>query len=201
MYKRQQLFLCQPYSGPGDDQLVRRHGKRGSRLPGQPKSSGADAAAFGGRIFSKSGPENGNTVLLLTGAEEHPATLDLACVDLHSGVLEMMKLGAAATFVISQDGVEAIEAGEVPAGIISPVEPVLLSKKLWDENWIVMVSDGVLDGLPGEDKEGILKEYLSDMEETTPQELAEEILEFVISYSDGVRDDMTVLTARVWKRK
>ena len=64
-----------------------------------------------------------------------------------------------------------------------------------------MVSDGVLDGLPGEDKEGILKEYLSDMEETTPQELAEEILEFVISYSDGVRDDMTVLTARVWKRK
>ncbi|WP_101876566.1 SpoIIE family protein phosphatase [Lachnoclostridium edouardi] len=142
-----------------------------------------------------------NTVLLLTGAEEHPATLDLACVDLHSGVLEMMKLGAAATFVISQDGVEAIEAGEVPAGIISPVEPVLLSKKLWDENWIVMVSDGVLDGLPGEDKEGILKEYLSDMEETTPQELAEEILEFVISYSDGVRDDMTVLTARVWKRK
>ena len=96
---------------------------------------------------------------------------------------------------------ELLAAGDVPLGILNPVEPALLSKKLWDENWIVMVSDGVLDGLPGEDKEGILKEYLSDMEETTPQELAEEILEFVISYSDGVRDDMTVLTARVWKRK
>ena len=34
-----------------------------------------------------------NTVLLLSGAEQHPATLDLSCVDLHTGVLESMKLG------------------------------------------------------------------------------------------------------------
>ena len=33
-----------------------------------------------------------NTVLLLSGAQ-HPATLDLSCVDLHTAVLEVMKLG------------------------------------------------------------------------------------------------------------
>ena len=34
-----------------------------------------------------------NTVLLLAGREQHPATLDLSCIDLHTGVLESMKLG------------------------------------------------------------------------------------------------------------
>ncbi len=56
-----------------------------------------------------------NTVLMLVGAEQHPATLDLCCVDLHTGVLEAMKLGAVATFVLSGNGVEVLEAGEVPA--------------------------------------------------------------------------------------
>ncbi len=35
-----------------------------------------------------------NTILLLTGLEQHPATLDLCCVDLCSGVLEAMKDGS-----------------------------------------------------------------------------------------------------------
>ena len=69
-----------------------------------------------------------NTVLLLTGGNERPATLDLGLVDLYAGVLEAMKLGAAATFVISHDEVEILESEHVPAGIVNPVEPVLLSR-------------------------------------------------------------------------
>lgn len=34
-----------------------------------------------------------NTILLLTGAQQHPATVDLCCVDRHTGVLEAMKMG------------------------------------------------------------------------------------------------------------
>ncbi len=141
-----------------------------------------------------------NTVLLLSGREEHPATLDLACLDLYTGVLEMMKMGAAPTFVRSENGVELLESGELPVGVVKDAEPAFLSKKLWDESWIVMVSDGILDALPGEDKEGILKEYLEGAEYTQPQELAEAVLAFAGSFGEGPRDDMTVLTARVWKR-
>ena len=53
-----------------------------------------------------------NTVLLLAGPEQHPATLDLSCIDLHTGVLEAMKLGAVPTFIIGEEGVEIMEAGE-----------------------------------------------------------------------------------------
>lgn len=142
-----------------------------------------------------------NTILLLAGTEQHPATVDLCCVDLYTGVLEAMKLGAVATFIISDDGVELLEASDVPAGVLNPVEPVLLSRKLWENNRIVMVSDGVLDALPGAEKEQVMREYLESLPLKTPQDMADRILEFSESFSDEPRDDMTVITAGIWKRK
>lgn len=142
-----------------------------------------------------------NTVLLLTGISQHPATLDLCCIDLKTGIMEAMKLGAAATYILSEKGVELLEAGEVPMGILNPVEPVLLSKKLWDDNRIIMVSDGVLDALPVDEKELILQEFIAGMPVKNPQDMADRILLFARSFSDKAADDMTVLTAGIWKRK
>ena len=140
-----------------------------------------------------------NTVLMLVGAEQHPATLDLCCVDLHTGVLEAMKLGAVATFVLSGNGVEVLEAGEVPAGVIGTVEPVLLSRKLWDGDRVVMVTDGVLEACPGEDKEGSMREYIEGMEVHSVQEMAEELLQFACR-EEGPRDDMMGLVGGIWRR-
>ena len=63
-----------------------------------------------------------------------------------------------------------------------------------------MVSDGVLDNLPGEDKEGIMAEYLEGIIKRNPQNMAEEILEFAKQFTEEIRDDMTVLVAGIWKR-
>ena len=142
-----------------------------------------------------------NTVLLLAGAEQHPAALDVSCVDLYTGVLDVMKLGAAPTFVLGQEGAEVLEAGQGPAGILNGAEPVMLSRKLWDGDHVIMVTDGVLDALPGEDKEQAMCQYLESMEFMTPQEMAERILEFALSFVPGARDDMTVLTAAIWKKE
>lgn len=141
-----------------------------------------------------------NTVLLLAGEEQHPATIDLCCIDLYTGVLEAMKLGAVATYILDETGAELLQASEAPAGILGQVEPVLLSRKLWEENRVVMLSDGVLEALPGENKEQVMKEFLEGTATRNPQELAEEILDFARSFSQENRDDMTVLTAGIWKR-
>ena len=50
-----------------------------------------------------------------------------------------------------------------------------------------------------EDKEQVMKEYLEDIAWRDPQETAEQILEFAMSFSQDNRDDMTVLTAGIWK--
>lgn len=141
-----------------------------------------------------------NTVFLLTGAEQHPATVDLCCVDLHTGVLEAMKLGAVATFVLGEKGAELLEAHEAPAGVFQTVEPILLSRKLWDGEKIIMVTDGVLDACPGVDKEAGLQEYIEGMGQQSVQEMADDILRFANSHKSGPGDDMTVLAAGIWKR-
>lgn len=145
-----------------------------------------------------------NTVLLLAGEEQHPATIDLGCIDLYTGVLEMMKLGAAATYVISDEGVELLQACQVPAGVLQTVEPVLISRKLWEDSRVIMVSDGVLEALPGVDKEQVMLEYLEGIVRRNPQDMSEEILDFALGMAEaddrGVRDDMTVLVAGIWRR-
>lgn len=141
-----------------------------------------------------------NTILLLTGMEQHPATIDLCLVDLHTGVLEAMKLGAVATFIRDKNGVELLEADYLPAGVINNVEPVLLSRKLWDGDRIIMVSDGILDACPGEHKELVLKEFIEGIPAATPQDMADRILDFACQCGQAPRDDMTVLSAAIWKR-
>ena len=64
-----------------------------------------------------------------------------------------------------------------------------------------MVSDGVLDALPGEDKEEVLRQYLESVGDMGPQELADQVLDFAVSFIPDPRDDMTVLAAGIWKRR
>ena len=60
----------------------------------------------------------------------------------------MMKLGAAASFLPpdqrgGQRKAEVLESETVRRGVLEPVEPVMISRKLWDGDKIIMVSDGV----------------------------------------------------------
>ena len=79
-------------------------------------------------------------------------------------------------------------------------EPVLLSRKLWDGDRLIMVTDGVLDALPGDDKEQVMGQFLDSLEEMPPQDMAEHVLDFALSFVPGARDDMTVLAVQVWKK-
>ena len=141
-----------------------------------------------------------NTVLLLTGQHQRPATMDLCLVDLYSGVLEAMKLGAVASFVIGQESVEVLESDSVPAGVLNPVEPVLLSRKLWEDDKIVMVSDGILEAMPGDEKEEAFRDFLAGLPEAGPQETAEMIMTYALALDGEPRDDMTVLVGGIYKR-
>ena len=85
-------------------------------------------------------------------------------------------------------------------GVLKCVEPTLLSRKLWDNDRIIMVSDGILEALPGENKEETLKEFLEGSGNGNPQEMADRILDFAASFQDRPGDDMTVLVGGIFER-
>lgn len=140
-----------------------------------------------------------NAVLLLKEQEQRPITVDLAVADLYSGVCEFVKAGGVTTFLKRGKEIETIRADGLPAGVISRAEPERLVKQLEDGDKIVMVTDGVLDALKGEDKEETMREILACTSGENLQETADEILHYAMISGEECRDDMTVLAVGIWK--
>ncbi len=139
--------------------------------------------------------------LLLIREEQAPATLDLALVDLYTGQACFFKQGAVGTFIRRGHQVIQIRPGALPIGIECDAAPAFAQAQLEDGDMVVMLTDGVLDAMEGEDKEADFCEYLSHTTKTNARELADEVLALALKGQGGsARDDMTVLTAGIWKK-
>ena len=71
-----------------------------------------------------------------------------------------------------------------------------------DGDYIVMVSDGILDALSQGIGEDMLSELIGSTNLENPGEMANSILNFCIHQARGrIRDDMTVLVIGIWKKE
>ena len=140
-----------------------------------------------------------NSVMIMNSDEDHPATLDYGVIDLHSGMCDMIKIGAAATFVKRGTWVETIKSTSMPLGIFSEVDYDSTSKKLYHGDMIIMVSDGVVDALDSENKDEELGRIISGIECSNPKEMADIILNQAVSDKSRLSDDMTVLVTGIWE--
>ncbi len=93
-----------------------------------------------------------------------------------------------------------MQASDVPMGVLNPIEPVLLSRKLWDDNRIVMVMMECWTASPGEDKEGVPEGISGNAAVLSAKGWQGRVLEFACSFEEEIRDDMTVLAAGIWKK-
>ena len=142
-----------------------------------------------------------NSVLVLRADQQICSTIDLSIIDLHTGMCNFIKIGAAATFIKRKDWVEIITSTTMPIGVLNDVDMDEVSKKLYDGDYIIMVSDGVLDCISGTDKEKYLSKLISQMKVKNPQEIAEELLQQILDQNEHVAiDDMTVLVVGMWKK-
>ena len=86
------------------------------------------------------------------------------------------------------------------AGVSFEIEIEQATKQLFDGDFLVMVTDGVLEYLCTEKPEETLEGIISEIKTNHPALLAKKILDKVMEYTGGeVRDDMTVLAAAVWE--
>lgn len=142
-----------------------------------------------------------NELLTVKSQGETFATLDICMIDLYTGLGEFMKMGASATFIKRGAWIETIQSTSLPMGIQEQTEIDTTQKKFYHGDMIVMVSDGLLDGIPFENKEECLKEMLLDIRSRNPQEIADILLQQVKNMNkQGMRDDASILVLGIWKR-
>lgn len=139
-----------------------------------------------------------NSMLVLRTENYMLSTMDICVLHLTTGVCDFLKAGAAATFLLRKDWLESISSTTLPAGILSAVDCDTRQKKLYDGEYVIMLSDGVLDGENGEE---FISEALSAVVGNNPQELANAILDAAMLRENyQPKDDMTVLVAGLFHR-
>ena len=127
------------------------------------------------------------------------STVDLASIDLYTGICEFMKIGSAASFIRRERNVECIRGTGLPAGISSelPLDPYRV--RIYDGNLLFLMTDGVLGALPEGQEEAVMKDLIWNLPPGTPSEMAARLMEQVQTYGKAA-DDMTILVVGIWKR-
>ena len=142
-----------------------------------------------------------NSAVASEGKEGNMPTLDLCSVDLYEGSCRFMKTGAAASFIKRGSIVEKIDGGTLPLGAFGHAQPRPAECQLMDGDYIIMLSDGMTEGWPGEDGEERLETLLGCIGSVSPAEIANTMMKYAIEQCQGrIRDDMTVLAAGIWER-
>lgn len=142
-----------------------------------------------------------NSSMVTTSGSRLYSTIDISEIDLRSGICEFLKVGAAATFIKRGSWVETIQSTSLPAGMFEQADFDTTAKKLYDGDYIIMISDGTIDCIAGEGKENQLKNIILNTKIENPRDMAEHIMEEIVSKSDGyIPDDMTILVTGIWKK-
>lgn len=140
-----------------------------------------------------------NTALFAAGEDQNHPTLDLCNIDLYRGSCELRKVGGAVTFLKRDGEIEPLAAGSLPLGIFQKVETAPIRKNLRDGDYLIMVSDGVVDAF-GEEDYSTMSRFLAGISEQNPGEIAEKLLRAALCAGGGrIQDDMTVGVIGVWE--
>lgn len=142
-----------------------------------------------------------NGVLLTGGMEHNTSTIDCCNVDLYQGICHFCKVGAAPSYLKRDNLVEQISSRNLPLGLVEEPESESVTRYLEDGDYIILLSDGVVDAMNQGIGEAALPEIISRFQSRNPSELANDILGYVLRQCKGeVRDDMTVLVTGFWER-
>uniref|UniRef100_UPI0040572572 SpoIIE family protein phosphatase n=1 Tax=Agathobacter sp. TaxID=2021311 RepID=UPI0040572572 len=142
-----------------------------------------------------------NSAMVLQGEDNSFSTLDYSVIDLYTGNLELIKIGGAATFIKRKSEVECIDKATLPAGADVRLEVESTKRTLQNGDFLVMVTDGVIEYLHVRNPKETLCDMINDIQTDNAGVMAEEILQKVLLYTGGyAMDDMTILVTGIWEK-
>jgi stage II sporulation protein E len=140
-----------------------------------------------------------NTALVIGREDVRFSTVDMCVFDLYEGSCELIKAGASATFIRYADHVEKITSTTLPIGVVQNIEIDRIKRSLSDGDFVIMMTDGVLDALPVGEQEALMSMFIGGTAINNPKELAHHILEQVLEWTgEAPLDDMTVIAVGLW---
>ena len=112
-----------------------------------------------------------------------------------------IKIGGAATYIRRGKWLECVEAKTLPIGMLQRVDYDFTGKKLYDGDYIIMMSDGVLDAVRPEERAEFLQQIIGEDPGQNPQVIAGRILNASLLLQNFEPRDMTVLVCGVFEQK
>ncbi|MCM1023206.1 MAG: SpoIIE family protein phosphatase [Prevotella sp.] len=137
-----------------------------------------------------------NGLLITKSPEEIFATVDLMKINLFTGKADMVKLGAAQTFLKTGGSVKTVESRTTPVGIVESCDIDRRTVQLSDGDGIVMITDGI-----GEECFPRIRELMLSMG-VTVRDCAERIIaeaERDKEENPSGQDDKTVYVVKIHK--
>lgn len=132
-----------------------------------------------------------NSSMLFKSTDESLATVDISCLDLFTGQIDLFKAGAAPTVIRRSGRSGKAQSTSLPAGIIREIGFDKASVKIHSGDILLMMSDGVT----AEGTDWIYEE-LENWGNGTAQQLSQRIAaEAKRRRTDGHEDDITVIAA------
>ncbi len=131
---------------------------------------------------------------------EHFATLDMLLVDQYTGCASMYKHGAATTYIKRGDWLEMIKSTSLPVGVIDGAICESCSKKLYENDLVIMMSDGMTESIIVDNKDDFMRDVIMGIDSDDVDEIAEEIVTVVKNQSGNrLRDDATIIVVKLVK--
>ncbi len=142
-----------------------------------------------------------NSAMVIRGEDDLYSTVDICSLDLYTARCNLYKIGAATTFIKHRDYVERVESSSLPVGVTHRLETGNTKKQLENGDFLVMMTDGVLEYLQEEDPDLAMCEIIKNLQGKHPGQMADAILEEVLERTGGkAADDMTILVCGIWKK-
>ena len=142
-----------------------------------------------------------NSTMVLKGENASFSTMDFAVLDLYTGELELTKIGAAASFIRHRQQVSCVVNDSLPAGADAKEIQEPARSKLSNGDFLVMVTDGVLEYLHVRNPEEKIAEMISEIRTDNAGALAQTLMERVMLFTGGhALDDMTIIVTGIWEK-
>lgn len=136
-----------------------------------------------------------NSIMRVKGWNESFATVDIGIFDLYKGEVSFIKSGASPSYILRDGNIIKIECDSFPIGILPETTFTLNTYKLFENDYVIVCSDGVIEQAVLKSSKEIEKNSFSS------QQTAEIITELTKQLREkDQRDDISVFVSRVSMR-